>query len=229
MINISKRKFKRFKDTYLTPILIILLSFIIISITKNSFFSFVILTAGLLNGWYASLGKWYNYVFGAIFALCNAYVSWQANLYGIAALSALLYLPLQIHGLFDWHKKKNKNDEVRVRSFTLKNSVLITIACFCSSIAFGFVLTKIPSQNLAFLDAASNIINICGIILMNLRFRECWWVLLGNNTIDLIIWIINFANKVPNSFVMLVVSIGFLVLNIIGLIKWEKIKNKRRY
>ncbi|MEE0699586.1 MAG: nicotinamide riboside transporter PnuC [Bacilli bacterium] len=225
----SKRRIKRLKDTYLIPLILVISSFLIVSFTKSSFFSFLILTTGLLNGWYAGLGKWYNYAYGAVFAIINSYVSWQSHLYGIACLSALLYFPLQIQGMVDWHTRKNKNSEVKVRGFNTKTSILITICCFAGSVALGSILTKIPGQELAFLDATSNAINICAIILMNLRFRECWWVLLGNNVADLAIWIINFSNQTPNSLMMLIVSIGYLGLNIIGLLKWEKIKNKRRH
>lgn len=225
----SKRRIKRLKDTYLIPLILVISSFLIVSFTKSSFFSFLILTTGLLNGWYAGLGKWYNYAYGAVFAIINSYVSWQSHLYGIACLSALLYFPLQIQGMVDWHTRKNKNSEVKVRGFNTKTSILITICCFAGSVALGSILTKIPGQELAFLDATSNAINICAIILMNLRFRECWWVLLGNNVADLAIWIINFSNQTPNSLMMLIVSIGYLGLNIIGLLKWEKIKNKKRH
>ncbi len=224
----SIRKFRKIKETYIIPISLVIISFLIVSITKNSFFSFCILTTGLLNGWYASLGKWYNYIFGAIFMLLNAYVSYKANLYGIALLSALLYFPLQLHGLFDWHTKKNKNNEVKIRGFNTKISILITICCFCGSIALSKILNRVPGQNLAFLDATSNCLNICAIILMNLRFRECWWVLLGNNSADLLIWIINLINNEPNSLMMLIVSISYFILNIIGLLRWERYKNKKR-
>ena len=59
---------------------------------------------------------------------------------------------------------------------------------------------------------------------MNLRFKEAWRVMLGNNIIDLTIWILNFYLKTPNSFIMLLVSISYLILNVIGLIKWERKK-----
>ena len=42
------------------------------------------------------------------------------------------------------------------------------------------------------MDAASNCINLCGVVLMILRFKESWWLWLINNVIDLIIWIIIF-------------------------------------
>lgn len=225
----SKRKFKRFKDAYITPILLVFLSFIVVSLNSNNFFSFVILSCGLLNGWYASLGKWYNYIFGIIFTICNAYVSYNENLFGMAALSLLLYLPIQILGLYDWYKRKNKNSEVRVRGFNIKSSILVIVSCFCGSIAFGTLLGKIPNQELAFLDSTSNVLNICGIILMNLRFSECWWIMLGNNVADLVIWIINYSEGSIFGSAMLLVSTGYLIMNITGLLKWKKIKNKIRY
>ena len=85
----------------------------------------------------------------------------------------------------------------------------------------------IPNQQLAFLDASSNIINLCGIILMNLRFKECWAVWLFNNSIDLSIWIISFVKGSPNSTMMLLVSIGYLLINVYGLIKWIKMAKNR--
>ena len=59
---------------------------------------------------------------------------------------------------------------------------------------------------------------------MILRYKECWIVLLGNNIIDLIIWIINFINNEYNSSIMLIVSIFMLLFNILGIIKWYKKK-----
>mgnify|MGYP003290910214 CR=1 FL=1 len=57
---------------------------------------------------------------------------------------------------------------------------------------------------------------------MNLRFKECWIVWLFNNTIDLSIWIISVIKAGPNAIMMLLVSIGYLLINIYGLIKWSK-------
>lgn len=215
------------KETYIIPLILALFSFMLSLSIKNFILSFSVLLFGLLNGWYAAIGKWYNYVFGSIFTLLNAYVSWKANLYGIAILSLILYFPLQIQGLFEWYLLKNKDSKVNIRSFDTKTSILITISCFAGSIGLGFILSRIPGQQLAFLDATSNAINICAIVLMNLRFRECWWILLGNNIADLTIWIIGFINKVPNSLTMLIVSISNLVLNVVALIKWEKQKKDK--
>lgn len=115
----------------------------------------------------------------------------------------------------------NENNNVIVREFTLENSIIIVSSCIVGSFILGYLLNLIPSQNLAFMDATSNIINLCGIVLMMLRFKECWWVWLANNIIDLLIWTIIVINKGEGAIMMLLVSIGYLLLNIYGIIRWQ--------
>ena len=208
--------------------IIIIFSIICGILTKDYILGTITLMCGLLNAYYASIGKTYNYIFGAIFCLLNAYISYINGLYGIAVLSIILYFPLQIQGYISWLKKKNKNNEVKVRGFTLKNSIIIVTSCILGSLLLGYLLTKIPGQQLAFLDSSSNVINLCGIILMNLRFKECWIIWLFNNTFDLTIWIINILRNSPNAAMMLLVSIGYLLINIYGLIKWIKLSKSNK-
>ena len=203
-------------------ILIILFSILCGIISKDYFLGTLILISGLLNSYYASIGKTYNYIFGSLYCLLSAYVCYINGLYGIAILSVIIYFPLQIQGYISWLKKKDNNNEVKIRKFTLKNSIIIVSSCIVGSVLLGLLLTKILTQQLAFLDSSSNIINLCGIILMNLRFQECWVVWLFNNSVDLLIWIINFINKSSSATMMLVVSRGYLLINIYGLYNWVK-------
>ena len=206
----------------IVTIFTIIFSIICGIISKDYFLGTLILASGLLNSYYASIGKTYNYIFGALYCLLSAYVSYVNGLYAMAILSLIIYFPLQIQGYISWIKKKDNNNEVKIRKFTFKNSVIIVSNCVVGSVLLGILLTKIPTQQLSFLDSSSNIINLCGIILMNLRFQECWIVWLFNNSIDLSIWLISFINKGPNSLMMLLVSIGYLLINIYGLYKWIK-------
>lgn len=92
---------QKIRETYVIPLLLIIFSLAISCFSKNSILGLSILIFGLLNGWYAAIGKWYNYLFASVFTLLNAYVSWKSGLYGIAILSMILYFPLQLQGLFD--------------------------------------------------------------------------------------------------------------------------------
>lgn len=223
----KKIKQIKYNKEILITLLCIIISIVCGLITNDLLVGGIILLSGLLNSYYASIGKIYNYVFGTIYCLLSGYVSFINGLYGIAILSLLIYVPSQIQGYVSWKKNINKN-EVQVRGFTLKNSIIITLSCIIGSLVLGFLLSKIPGQQLAFLDSSSNIINLCGIILMNLRFKECWTVWLFNNTIDLSIWIINAIKGTQNSYMMLLVSIGYLLINIYGLIKWIKMEREVR-
>lgn len=216
------------KKNIIYTTIIIIFSIICGILTKDYIIGTLILICGLLNGYYASIGKTYNYIFGALYCLISSYISYINNLYGIAILSLVVFFPTQVQGYISWIKNKNKDNEVSIRGFTLKNSIIIVSSCIVGSLLLGFLLTKIPNQQLAFLDSSSNVLNLCGIILMNLRFKECWMVWLFNNTFDLAIWIINVLKGSPNSIMMLLVSIGYLLLNIYGLIKWIKFEKSQR-
>ena len=212
------------KKEIIYTFLIIVFSIICGILSKDYFIGTLILICGLLNSYYASLGKVENYIFGGLYSILVGYVSYINGLYGLASLSILVYVPSQIHGYFSWKKNMNETDkkEVEVRGFTLKFSLILTFIVVSLSFLFGYLLNLIPSQNLAFLDSSSNIINLSAVVLMNMRYKECWMIWLFNNTIDLIIWIINTVKGTPNSIMMLLVSIGFLSINVYGLYKWFK-------
>lgn len=188
-----------------------------------------ILLTGLLCAYFASEGKRINYVLSLINYLLMGYVAFKNNLYGIFFFYVFVFSPLQIHGFFSWKNHLNNSKNVKVREFTLKNSILITLSCIICSFILGYLLTLIPNQRLAFLDSTSNCINLCGVVLMIFRFKECWWVWLANNIIDLAIWSITAFNNGPQSVMMLLASIGFLLINIYGIFKWNLESTKEHF
>ena len=180
-----------------------------------------ILLTGLLCAYFASEGKRINYILGLINYLLMGYVAFKNNLFGIFFFYLFVFSPLQVKGFITWNKNLNSDKNVKVREFTFKNSIIITLSCIVGSLLLGYLLTLIPSQRLAFMDATSNCINLCGVVLMILRFKESWWLWLINNIIDLIIWIITVINGGDGSIMMLLVSIGYLLINIYGVVKWN--------
>lgn len=217
------------KKTFLYPFIIIIFSIVCGIVTKDYFLGTATLMCGLLNGYYASTRKVCNYVFGLLFCVFNLYVSYLNGLYGIFAFSLIIFVPSQIQGFISWLKNRNKNNEVIVRHFDLKTSLIVIVSSLLGSLGLGYLLTKVPGQNLAFLDSTSTILNVCTIVLMNLRYKEFWIIYLFNNIVDLIIWSINACYGTHNAMMMLIVSIGYLLMNIYGLYKWldseEKYEN----
>lgn len=190
-------------------------------IAKDLIVGGTILATGLLCAYFASEGKRVNYVFGLINYILMGYVSFKNNLFGIFFFYIFIFAPLQVHGYISWKRNLDKSKNVKVREFNLKNSIVITLSCIVGSFTLGYLLSLVPGQRLAFMDASSNCINLCGVILMILRFKESWWLWLANNIIDLTIWIITAMNSGSNSVMMLLVSLGYLLINIYGVVKWN--------
>lgn len=180
-----------------------------------------VLATGLLCAYFASEGKRVNYILGLINYLLMGFVAFKNNLFGIFLFYIFVFSPLQIHGYLSWKKNLDNDKNIKVREFNLKNSIIITLSCIIGSFVLGYLLSLIPGQRLAFMDASSNCINLCGVVLMILRFKESWWLWLINNIIDLLIWIITVIDKGNGSIMMLLVSIGYLLINIYGVIKWN--------
>ena len=185
------------------------------------------LAFGFLNAYYMAIGRWENYIYGILFTLTYAYICTINGLYGWLIFTIIFYLPVQIFGIVNWFKNKTE-DSVKMKSFNLKNSIIICSSIFVGSAILGFLLSLIPSQNLAFLDSTSQIINVSGVVLVSIRFKECWYVWLANNFIDTTIWIVNTINGTANAEMTLITSIMYLVMNVVGLVCWIKTERKQK-
>lgn len=199
-----------------------IISIIIGIISKDAIIGSLILFTSIMNSYLASIGKKESYITGLISSILTSYVSLKNNLYGLFFFYLVIFAPMQVYGYINWKNNEDDNNNVKIRAFTIKNSLIIIFACIIGSFLLGYLLTLIPNQKLAFLDASSNIINLCAVILMILRFNESWWIWLFNNIIDLIIWSVTFKNNGMAAFSMFTSSLIYLIINVYGIIKWNK-------
>ena len=214
---------------HIIPILSILISLILGLIFNDYIFGTITLICGFLNSYYASIGKWQNYIYSIGFNLFYAYICAINGLYGFFIFTIIIYIPLQLYGLINWMKNKYQNEDmIEMKSLNIKNSIPLCLLVVALSALLGYLLDLIPSQNLAFMDSTSQIINICGLFALSFRYREAWYIWLANNTIDLIIWIINVINMTQNSPMMLITNIVYLVMNIVAIVCWIKLENKQK-
>lgn len=131
--------------------------------------------------------------------------------------------------LLQWGKNSDASGEVKRRKFTLKTSVVVVVGCIAGSLIVGYLLSLIPSQLRRWLDAASNCVNLCGIILMTMRYAESWWIWLVNNTLDLSIWtIILLGGTSAEAPMMFASSVAYFALNIYGAAKWWRESKTQR-
>lgn len=210
------------KKNIIVIIVSAIISIIIGIISKDAIIGSLILFTSIMNSYLASICKKESYITGLISSILTSYVSLKNNLYGLFFFYLVIFAPMQVYGYINWKNNEDDSKNVKIRAFTLKNSLIIIFACIIGSLLLGYLLTLIPNQKLAFLDASSNIINLCAVILMILRFNESWWIWLFNNIIDLIIWSVTFKNNGMAAFSMFTSSLIYLIINVYGIIKWNK-------
>lgn len=216
------------KKNMIVIIVSAIISIIIGIISKDAIIGSLILFTSIMNSYLASIGKKESYITGLISSILTSYVSLKNNLYGLFFFYLVIFAPMQVYGYINWKNNEDDSKNVKIRAFTLKNSLIIIFACIIGSFLLGYLLTLIPNQKLAFLDASSNIINLCAVILMILRFNESWWIWLFNNIIDLIIWSVTFKTNGMVAFSMFTSSLIYLIINVYGIIKWSrKLKEKK--
>ena len=185
--------------------------------------SILIIVTSLLNAVLASNFKRINYVYGLICYILMGLVSYANHIYGMFFFYIFIFSPLQIYGYIKW-KKNTKSDKLIIRSFSKENRVLTIISCIIISLSLAFILKRIPNARFRYLDAFSNIINLCGVILLALSFNESWWLWLINNIIDVILWKNVYQTAGVYSFAMLLSSIIYLIVNLYGIYKWNSNK-----
>ena len=181
----------------------------------------LIILSSVLNSLLSSNFKKSNYIFGLICYILMGLVAYINHIYGMFFFYIFIFAPLQIYGYYHWGKNST-NERVKVRTFSFKNRIIAIISCIIISIAFAFVLVRIPGARFTFLDAFSNIINLCGVILLALRFNESWWLWLINNIIDVVLWTMVYNISGDYAIPMLISCVFYLVINIYGIYKWNK-------
>lgn len=220
------------KRNLIVILLALILSIILGICSHDLIIGGTILFTSLLSAYLASIGYKTQYLISALNYVLMGYVALKNQLFGSGGFYILACMPLQIWGFWQWSKNLNRSGSVKKRRFTTKVTLVVLTSCITGSFVVGYLLSLIPGQRLNWLDATSNCVNLCGIILMAMRYAEAWWIWLINNAIDLTIWIIIFVSGTSGEApMMLASSITYLVINIYGAWKWwreSKITNIKR-
>ncbi|MBR3132131.1 nicotinamide mononucleotide transporter [Candidatus Saccharibacteria bacterium] len=182
-----------------------------------------LLAANLLGSYTAIIQKRINYVFDFISALLVAFVGYENDFFGSFFMSLFIFAPIEIAGFLAWGRHLDKKKKiVEIRKLTPKNAFIVTSLCVLGSITFGYLLTKIPTQQMAFLDSTICCLDICALILFSLRYRESWWLWVISGALSVIMWSIALFEGGDNSFMRLLTAIGFLIFDTYGAINWHQ-------
>ena len=182
---------------------------------------------GFVQVYLASIGKWQEKLVGIFENLMTATVCFFAALYGTVIFTVCVIIPLSIFGIINW-KKHQQDDQVELNKMTFKKSLIVIFIILSSTALVSFLLTLIPNQNLPIFDAAGNILNVCGIVLLALRYKEGWIIWLLCNSIELVTWILALTNDYSQNAIMMIIKcVIYIMLNVWGFVSFIRLRKNQ--
>ena len=136
---------------------------------------------GVLYSLWAGKGKLSCYFFGIFNSFAYGLISFNATLYGEAALNWGWYLPMMFVGLFFW-KRNLKSDvqEIIKRRLNWQYRLLTAVIALAGTAAGAFILHKAGDQA-PVLDSFTTVLSIIAMVLTVKRCMEQWvlWTLVN--------------------------------------------------
>ena len=202
-------------------ILIIVVSILIGIFSHSELVGIFSMIFGLLNVLFTSEAKWYSYIFGMIYTLLYAYISYQQGLNGVVIATGVFYMPIQIFGLINW-KKHTIDNKVETKTLKPKQSLIVCTLIIVLGVVIGYLLNLNSTQKMAFLDSFSQVINIMANIFLILRYRQCGTLWIFAGSIDFVIWLVVLIGGGENGLMMFVIATIYMLMNYYGFYKWHK-------
>lgn len=186
-------------------------------------------SSGLLAAYLAGKQKRIKSLFSVINAALIAYVAFINHLYGTFFVCTFIFIPLEIYGFINWSQNLDRKKDVKIKQLTPRSALILIATCLAGSFIIGYILTKIPGQQVAFLDAAMNCMDICAIIIMARRYKESWILWIISGSISVVIWAMMLINGGENALMRFISALGFLFINFVGFYKWNyRLKKDKR-
>ena len=197
-------------------------------------------------------GSIWNYLFGVVNVSLYAWISYNAALYGDAALNAFYYFPMQFIGWWQWRRRgeispraslgrddredsslgRDDREEVNVvkaRRLKWPSRIILAIGCSVAVVACGFALRHFGDPQ-PFKDSATTVLSIVAQALMALAFMEQWVVWILVNIFSICLWGGKALSSPDSSYtVVMVIKYIFYFLNSLnGLRIWYGLSRGER-
>ena len=191
------------------------------------FLGSITLFFGCLQNLFMRRRLWFEEFAGLAETLVSASVCFFSGLFGSSVFSLLVYVPLAVFSIACW-KKNQSGGKVQLNKMTTERAaaVVTLVLVFTSAISAG--LAFLPGQNLPVFDAATNILDIAGIVLIALRFKEgwiCWFVC---EVVELVMWALMIQKGSGNAMMMIVTCSTYLVLYVWGFASFAQATKKQQ-
>ncbi len=165
--------------------------------------------------------KWAFIVSFVLYDLFQIVVYLANGFYVSALFEVVFWIPMLFISFFSWEKRLDKENKnlTRVQKFNFKNDLIIFFTVLAASLGVGAIFTGLLTiEGLSewwYLDALANTFSVCNGLFLWLRYREQWIAWLGVCVLEAVMWMLS------GQYIMLVLSLGYLMNSIYGLVKWS--------
>lgn len=190
---------------------------------SNDFIGLIACITGVICVVMTAKGHISCYYFGIINILTYIYIAYISKFYGEVMLNGLYYLPMQFIGIFMWKKNINNDTNlVKGKVMSKKQLLILVLVSIIGISIYGIVLQKL-NGNLPIIDAMSTVLSVLAMYLSVKMFAEQWLLWIVVDVITVMMWIFSYLNGEPNSMVMIVMWIAYLLNAVYGYINWKKL------
>ncbi len=197
-------------------------------ISKDEYFlGSTTLCFGLLQVTLMMKGTWVAEVLALLECIMSVAMYVFNGLWGTVIFSALVYIPIGVYGIFSW-KKNSVDGVVTINQLTIKKFIILFSSVVIGTTVMSLLLSLIPSQNFSILDSLTNMLNVCGILMINMRYKEGWFFWIACNIVESITWILIIVSGTgSNAIMMLLICVVYLILDVFAYRSFVKMKKKQ--
>lgn len=173
--------------------------------------------------------KWAFIVSFVLYDFGQTIIYFYNGYYVSALFEILFWFPMLFICFFSWDKKKDSVDQnlTKVKQINYKKELSIFLICLAVSVGVGAIFSSISfiADGLStewIIDSIANTFSVCNGIFLFLRFKEQWIAWVGTAIAEAVMWCLS------GQYIMLVLSLGYLMNSTYGFIKWTMYIKKHK-
>jgi nicotinamide mononucleotide transporter len=163
-----------------------------------------------------------------ITVLLYAFISYRNKIYGEAIMNLFYLFPLYaISSAKLFQKQSEEQLEFHVHQGTKKQYLIFTGVAIAITVIYGTILYFLKSK-FAYVNAFAIGLSVAASYFSSKHIYAHWYLWTANNIILIALWFITLQESSSDALPILIEDIVFTILNIYGLISWNKILKKQK-
>lgn len=195
---------------------------------RTNYFNLITSICGVTGLIFVAKANPLSKVFGVVFSILYAIVSFKSKYYGEMLTYVLMTLPMNIIALIAWikHPFNDDKNEVEIYTVTKKDIIIMFILTTIITSIFYFILEYFNTNNLIF----STLAIATSFIAIYLTSKRSPFYAIGyacNDIVLIVLWTLASIEDI-SCISILACFVAFLANDLYGFINWNNIKKRQK-